>query len=255
MFSVIAKIEPHDSVERFEGLGVRVIQEYGAFSSPTEVVAGKYRIQARRFIISTGSSPFVPPITGLDQTPYETNETIFEMRERPEHLVIIGGGPIGMELAQAHRRLGCRVTVLEGLKALGRSQPEHAAVVLAQLKEEGIDIFEGTSAERIEATANGVIVHASDGISVEGSHLLVAVGRRANLSKLNLEAAGIETHRAGIKVNASLKTSNRRVYAIGDVIGGAQFTHVAGYHASVVLRSALFGLPAKVRSDHIPSTT
>lgn len=256
VFSVIAKIEPHDSVARFEGLGVRVIQEYGEFISSNEMAAGPYRIKARRFIIATGSSPFVPPIPGWDDTPYETNETIFEMRQRPNHLVIIGGGPIGMEMAQAHRRLGCQVTVLEGLKALGRSHPEHAAIVLEQMKEEGIVIHEDVSAERIESTeSGGVRVHASGELIIEGSHLLMAVGRKPNIGKLNLESANIETHRTGIKVDSSLKTTNRRVYAIGDVIGGAQFTHVAGYHASVVLKSALFGLPSKVRHDHIPSAT
>ena len=255
VFSVIAQIEPHDSVERFEGLGVRVIQEYGTFVSPGEVAAGEHRVRARRFIIATGSSPFVPPIPGLEQVPFETNETVFEMRGRPEHLLIIGGGPIGMELAQAHRRLGCQVTVLEGLKALGRSHPEHAAVVLAQLRGEGVAIHEGAVADRIEGNAGAVTVHASGGLTVTGTHLLVAVGRQANTDRLNLDAAGIKTHRAGIVVNSSLKTSNRKVYAIGDVTGGAQFTHVAGYHASVVLKSALFGLPSKVRHDHIPSAT
>lgn len=255
VFSVISKIEPHDSVERFESLGVRVIQEYGSFVSSNEVAAGKERIKARRFIIATGSSPFVPPIPGLDQVPHDTNETIFELRDRPNHLIIIGGGPIGMEMAQAHVRLGCSVTVLEGLKALGRSNQEHAALVIDQIKREGVVIYEETAAEKVEGESGSIKVHASGGLTVEGTHLLVAVGRKANTSKLNLDAAGIETHRTGIKVDDSLKTTNRRVYAIGDVIGGAQFTHVAGYHASVVLKSALFGLPSKVRQDHIPSST
>ncbi len=255
VLSVIAKIAPHDSVERFEGLGVRVVQEYGAFVSPGEVVAGDHRIKARRFIIATGSSPFVPPIPGLETTPFETNETIFEMRDRPEHLVVIGGGPIGLEMAQAHRRLGCRVTVLEGLKALSRSHPEHAAVVLAQLRQEGIVIHEGASVERIEGGGGTVTARASGGLTVDGTNLLVAVGRKPNIDRLNLAAAGIEAGRAGIKVDSSLKTANRRVYAIGDAAGGPQFTHAAGYHASVVLKSALFGLPSKVRADHMPSAT
>ncbi len=255
VFSVIGKIEPHDSVERFEGLGVKVIQEYGTFLSPTEVQAGDVRIRARRFVVATGSSPFVPPIPGLENVPHETNETIFELRERPQHLLVIGGGPIGMEMAQAHRRLGCEVTVLEGLKALGRSHPEHAAVVIEQLRGEGIRIFEGALAERIEGEKGAITIKTADGMSIEGSDLLVAVGRKPNVDRLNLPAAGIETTRTGIKVNRSLKTSNSRVYAIGDVVGGAQFTHVAGYHAGVVVQSALFGLPAKARDNHIPSAT
>ncbi len=252
---VIATIAPHDSVARFEGLGVRVIEEFGAFVGPGEVEAGDTRITARRIVIATGSSPFVPPIPGLDSVPYETNETIFELRERPRHLLVIGGGPIGMEMAQAHRRLGCDVTVIEGMKALGRDDPEAAAVVLDSLRNEGIDIAEDAMAAQIRGTAGALEVECRDGRIFSGSHLLVAVGRKPNLDRLNLELAGIETTKTGIKVDGALKTSNRRVYAIGDVTGGAQFTHVAGYHAGIVIRSALFGLPAKAREDHVPYAT
>ena len=252
---VIATIAPHDSVARFEGLGVRVIEEFGAFVGPGEVEAGDTRITARRIVIATGSSPFVPPIPGLDSVPYETNETIFELRERPRHLLVIGGGPIGMEMAQAHRRLGCDVTVIEGMKALGRDDPEAAAVVLDSLRDEGIDIAEDAMAAQIRGTAGALEVECRDGRIFSGSHLLVAVGRKPNLDRLNLELAGIETTKTGIKVDGALKTSNRRVYAIGDVTGGAQFTHVAGYHAGIVIRSALFGLPAKAREDHVPYAT
>ncbi len=255
VFSVIAQIAPHDSIERFEGLGVHVISHYGEFVSPREVIAGDHRISARRFIIATGSSPLVPPIPGLSDVPYETNETIFELREKPEHLVIIGGGPIGMELAQAHRRLGCLVTVIEGIKALGRSHPEHADIVLQQLRDEGVVIHEGVAAARVEGDSGSVTVHGAEGLTVTGTKLLVAVGRKPNIDKLNLGVAGIETSGPAITVDESLKTTNRRVYAIGDVTGGFQFTHVAGYHASVVLKSALFGLKSKVRHDHIPSAT
>jgi pyruvate/2-oxoglutarate dehydrogenase complex dihydrolipoamide dehydrogenase (E3) component len=252
---VIAQIEPNDSVERFEGLGVRVISEYGQYLGANEVQAGEHVIEARRIVIATGSSPFVPPIPGLDSVPYETNETLFELREKPEHLLIVGGGPIGMEMAQAHLRLGSKVTVIEGEKALGRDDPEMAAFVLDQLREEGLVIEEGALAAQISGEAGAIRVEAKDGRVFEGSHLLMAVGRKPNIDRLNLEVAGIETTRAGIKVDQSLKTSNRRVYAIGDVTGGKQFTHVAGYHAGVIIRSALFGLPAKERKDHIPHAT
>ena len=255
VFSVIAAIEPHDSVERFQSLGVNVIQEYGAFVSPQTVMAGNCEVKARRFVIATGSSPLVPPIPGLDSVPHETNETIFELRERPDHLVIIGGGPIGMEMAQAHRRLGCEVTVIEGLIALGRSYRAHAEVVLDRVRAEGVKILESASAKQINGEAGRIEVVTDTGEEISGTHLLVAVGRRPNIEKLNIEAAGIERTRAGIKVDRSLRTTNRRVYAIGDVAGGAQFTHVAGYHAGVVIKSALFALPSKVRTDHIPSCT
>ncbi len=255
VFSVIAKIEPHDSVERFESLGVIVIAEFGSFISPTELQAGDTVIKARRFVVATGSSPLVPPIPGIEDVPYDTNETIFEMRERPDHLIVIGGGSIGMEMAQAHNRLGCKVTVLEALKALGRSLPEHAAVVLEQVRGEGVEIFEDTAAREVRSVNGSIEISTSDGNTVVGSALLVAVGRKPNIEKLNLGAAGIRHARTGIEVDQSLKTSNRRVYAIGDVSGGPQFTHVAGYHSGVVIKSALFGLPSKARVDHIPSAT
>ncbi len=252
---VIATIEPVDSQERFEGLGVRVIREFGTFVSPTEVEAGDKRIVARRIVIATGSSPFVPPIPGLENVPYETNETVFELREQPEHLLIIGGGPIGMEMAQAHVRLGSKVTVIEGDKALGKDDPDAAAVVLDHLRAEGVAIEENAMAEKIEGKAGDITVITQDGRKVRGTHLLMAVGRKTNTDKLNLKAAGIETTRGGIKTDASLRTTNRRVYAIGDVAGGLQFTHVAGYHAGVIIRSMLFGLPSKAKSTHIPWAT
>ncbi len=197
----------------------------------------------------------MPPIPGLDQVDYLTNETLFELTETPEHLLIIGGGPIGMEMAQAHVRLGVKVTVIEGAKALGRDDPEMAAIVLERLRGEGVEIAEDALAKMVTQKDGVITVETQDGRSFGGSHLLVAVGRKANMGRLNLEAAGIETHKTGITVDASLKTSNKKVYAIGDVAGGAQFTHVAGYQAGVIIRSMLFGLPAKARTDHIPYAT
>ncbi|KUJ85237.1 dihydrolipoamide dehydrogenase [Ruegeria marisrubri] len=252
---VIAQIAPMDSQERFEGFGVRVIRAYGNFISPTEVQAGEYVISARRIVIATGSSPLVPPIPGLDAVPYLTNETIFDLREKPDHLLIIGGGPIGMEMAQAHVRLGCKVTVIEGMKALGQDDPEAAGIVLQTLRDEGVEIVEGDMVSEIRGRDGAVEVLAQSGAAYAGTHLLLAVGRKSNTDRLNLDLAGIETTRTGIKVDASLRTTNRRVYAIGDVAGGLQFTHVAGYHAGVIIRSALFGLPSKAKTAHIPWAT
>lgn len=251
---VIETIAPVDSQERFEGLGVRVIREFGRFVSETEVEAGPYQITARRIVVATGSSPFVPPIPGLDGVPYLTNESLWELRERPDHLLIIGGGPIGMEMAQAHRRLGSKVTVLEGDRALGKEDPEAAAVVLDQLRAEGVEIVEGAQVESV-SPEGGVTVTVKGGQTYNGSHLLVAVGRRTNMAGLDLDKAGIETTKTGLKVDDSLKTTNRRVYAIGDAAGGMQFTHLAGYHAGIVVRSAVLGLPAKAKTAHIPRTT
>ena len=252
---VIAQIAPTDSVERFEGLGVRVIREYGAFISPRKVQAGDHVITARRVILATGSSPLVPPIPGLDSVPFETNETIFALREKPDHLLIIGGGPIGMEMAQAHRRLGSEVTVIEGATVLGQDDPETTQVIRDQFAAEGIALEEGAMAAEIRGKAGAIEVEAKDGRVFAGTHLLMAVGRRANTDRLNLETAGIQTTKRGIKVDASMRTTNRRVYAIGDVAGGMQFTHMAGYHAGLIIRQALLGLPAKERTDHVPWCT
>ncbi|PWR02026.1 dihydrolipoamide dehydrogenase [Meridianimarinicoccus roseus] len=250
----IATIAPHDSQERFEGFGIRVIRDWARFTSPREVVAGDATVRARRFVIATGSGPFVPSIPGLTDVPYHTNETIFALRERPEHLIVIGGGPIGMEMAQAHKRLGCKVTVIEAQKAMGKDDPELAAILLDRLRGEGIEVLEETAAERVDAEGDRITVHTSGG-AVSGTHLLVAVGRRVNLDRLELDAAGVAHTPKGVTVDAGLRSSNRRIYAIGDAAGGMQFTHVAGYHAGVVIRSILFGLPAKARTDHIPWVT
>mgnify|MGYP000636898661 CR=1 FL=1 len=252
---VIAGIAPHDSVERFEALGVRVIPEYGRFIAWDTVDAGATRITARRIVLAPGSRPFVPPIPGLDEVPHYTNETIFELRERPEHLLIIGGGPIGMEMAQAHARLGSRVTVLEGMRALGNDDPDLTAVALRRLRAEGIEIHEQAMAGKVTQSDDQITVHTKDGPAHTGSHLLIAVGRRANTESLDLGRAGIETTETGIKVDSRLRTTNRRVYAIGDAAGGLQFTHVANYHAGIVIRSALFGLPARAKTAHLPRVT
>lgn len=252
---VIETIAPMDSQDRFEGFGVNVIRAFGRFISPTELQAGDTVITARRFVIATGSSPMVPPIPGLDRVPFVTNESLFDLQEQPKHLLIIGGGPIGMEMAQAHHRLGSKVTVIEGQKALGNEDPELAAIALARLCAEGIEIVEGALVAQVRGEKGAIELETSDGQVFKGSHLLLAVGRSPNIERLNLEAAGIEVDRRGVKVGPDLRSSNKKVYAVGDVAGQLQFTHVAGYHAGVVIRSMLFGLPSKSRQDHIPWAT
>lgn len=256
---VIAAIAPNDSVERFSGLGVKVISEKGRFADAKTVVAGKYEIKARRFVVATGSSAFVPPIPGLENINYWTNETLFDNKEAPEHLIVIGGGPIGMEMAQAHRRLGAKVTVIEMQKALGKDDPELTEVALAEIRKEGVDIREGTKVVRVEpGQGSGVdIVTEVGGVEeiISGSHLLIAAGRAPNVKGLDLEKAKIEFSRTGIRVNKKLRTTNKRVYAIGDVAGGLQFTHVAGYHAGLVIRSILFRMGAKENRIILPWVT
>ena len=251
---VIETIEPVDSQERFEGFGVRVIREFGRFISPTEVQAGETIITARRIVIATGSGPFVPPIPGVEDVTYYTNENIFDLRDKPDHLIIIGGGPSGMEMAQAHIRLGSKVTVIEGARAMGKDDPEAAAVVLDSLRAEGVEIIEEAQAEEI-SEADGVISVKTPKGTFSGSHLLMAVGRKVNIDNLDLDTANVAHDRA-VKVGADLRSvTNKKVYAVGDAAGGLQFTHVAGYHAGVVIRSMLFGLPSKQRTDHIPWVT
>ncbi|MBK5932490.1 pyruvate/2-oxoglutarate dehydrogenase complex dihydrolipoamide dehydrogenase (E3) component [Rhodovulum imhoffii] len=248
---IIAAIAPHDSVERFEGLGVRVIRAWGRFAGPRMLEAGGNTIRARRFVIATGSGPVVPPIPGLENVPYLTNETLFDLRERPEHLLVIGAGPIGLEMAQAHARLGSRVTVIEGARALSREDPEAVAPVLDRLRTEGVDLREKTPVTAVSGQAGAITVETGAG-PVTGTHLLLAVGRKPVLERLNLPAAGVETTPAGVKVGDDLRSTNRRIYAIGDAAGRAQFTHAAGYHAAVVIRPILFGLPARARATQVP---
>lgn len=255
---VIASIAPHDSQERFEGLGATVIRAAGRFTGPREVEAGDFRIRAKRFVVATGSSAAIPPVPGLDGVPYLTNETVFENDVRPEHLLVLGGGPIGSELSQAHRRLGSEVTVVEMGRLLGRDDPELTDVVKARFREEGIQVLEGTAAKAVRAADGGVVLTVEDRQGereIRGSHVLVAAGRRANLDGLGLEEAGIRRDRRGIEVDAGLRTSNRRVYAVGDAIGRLQFTHMAGYHAGIVIRRALFRLPARMSEAAAPWVT
>jgi pyruvate/2-oxoglutarate dehydrogenase complex dihydrolipoamide dehydrogenase (E3) component len=255
---VIAAIAPNDSKERFTGLGVQVIEGAARFTDSRSVAVGdKFEIRARRFVIATGSSPAIPPIPGLAEAPYLTNETIFDLKQCPEHLIIIGAGAVGLELAQAHRGLGAKVTVLEAAAPLAADDPECTAIVLDRLAREGVVIRSGVKVARIGHADDKiqVIIETSQGEEpIEGSNLLIATGRRANVDGLELENAGIKYDRAGVAVDRGLKTSNSHVYAIGDVAGG-HFTHAANEHAGIVIRNALFRLRARVNNELIPRVT
>ncbi|MEM9443622.1 MAG: FAD-dependent oxidoreductase, partial [Pseudomonadota bacterium] len=255
---VIGAIAPHDSVERFEGLGVTVLQERARFRSGDEVEAGATLVKARRIAVATGSTAFIPPIPGLSEVSFYTNETIFDNQVAPSHLIVIGGGPIGSELAQAHRRLGAQVTIVDMGPILPKDDPEMAALVRAQLETDGVHLKEHVKVQKVESSGNGiaVTVETADGTErIEGSDILVATGRAVNVEGLNLEAAGVDYDRRGIKVDARLRSTNRKIFALGDVAGGYQFTHVAGYHAGIVIQNALFRLPAKVNYQALPWVT
>ncbi|MEW5421316.1 FAD-dependent oxidoreductase [Amorphus sp. 3PC139-8] len=255
---VIAAIAPHDSVERFEGLGVTVLRDHARFLDDRTLKAGDTLIRPRRFVLATGSRPAVPPIPGLDGVPFLTNETVFDLATCPGHLLVVGGGPIGVELAQAYRRLGAEVTLIERSTLLARDDPFLVAPVREALVADGVRLLEQTGIERVEGNA-GAIAATVTGLAgretIRGTHLLVAAGRAPVVDGLDLEKAGIAHSPAGIETDRGLRTSNRRVYAIGDCVGGPQFTHVAGYHAGLVVRSILFRLPVRVDYSHLPRVT
>jgi pyruvate/2-oxoglutarate dehydrogenase complex dihydrolipoamide dehydrogenase (E3) component len=244
----IARAAPNASAERLAGLGIRVIAAAARFVDTSTVTAGDFRITARRFVIATGSSPLIPPIPGLAEVPYFTNESIFDNADPLPHLIVIGAGTTGLELAQAYRRLGSRVTMLDVAQALGDEDAELAVVLLTKLYNEGISIREGVRIAHVSGERGRIVVEIEtpDGReSIEGSDLLVAAGRKPNVADLGLEAAGVKVVSGGILVNSGLRTRNRRVYAIGDAAGGTQTSHAAGDHAEVVLRRALFRLRSK----------
>jgi pyruvate/2-oxoglutarate dehydrogenase complex dihydrolipoamide dehydrogenase (E3) component len=252
---VIQRLAPNDSVERFERLGVHVINAEACFVDDRTVRAGDALIRPRRFVIATGSAPVVPPIPGLDGVPFFTNETVFANRTAPSHLVVIGGGPVGIELAQAHRALGAAVTVIDAGSLLPHDDPELVALLARRLAEDGIALRPSVGVARIEREGTGIAVILASGERIAGSHLLVAAGRRPNLAALDLPAAGIEANAKGIVVDRRLRTTNRRAFAIGDAAGGPQFTHIALYHAGIVIRNALFRLPARVDYRALPWVT
>jgi pyruvate/2-oxoglutarate dehydrogenase complex dihydrolipoamide dehydrogenase (E3) component len=260
--SVINAIAPNDSRDRFTGLGVRVIEGEARFRDTRTVVVGgdpdiKFEIKARRFVIATGSSPAVPTISGLENVPYLTNENVFDTRERPKHLIVIGGGPIGLELAQAFRRLGSEVTVLEVAQPLGREDPECASTVLDALAREGITVRSSVKVERVRQLRQRleVVLAGATEETIQGTDLLIAAGRQPNVAGLDLDAARVKHGMQGIVVNKRFGTTNKRIYAIGDVIGTPQFTHLANHQAGLLIRHLLFRLPIRLNMDEIPRVT
>lgn len=237
--SVISTIQPHDSPERFESLGVEVIFGSGEFIDRQTFKVNGRSLKARAFVISTGSRAAIPPIPGLKEAGYLTNEEVFSITQLPKSMAVIGGGPIGCELGQAFSRLGSQVTIIaSGDRLLPKEDPEAVAVVHKQFESEGIRVLLQTKAERVKIADGKKYVWAAGKIAVD--EILVAAGRQPNVESLNLDAAGVKLGKLGIEVNKKLQTTNPRIYACGDVIGGYQFTHVAGYQANVVLKNALF---------------
>lgn len=248
----IEAIAPIDSQERFEGLGVTVIREHARFSGPRTVESDSVSVTARKTVIAAGSRARIPPIPGLEAAAWLTNETVFGLTEQPDHLVILGGGPIGLELGQAFRRLGSKVTVVESHRCLSKEDEDLAAVVLDQARADGVVLREGASVARVEP---GPALVLEGGERIEGSHLLVATGRAPSTEGLNLEAAGIAYDAHGIRTDKQLRTTNRRVFAVGDITGRPAFTHVAGAHAGLFVRRALFASPVNAEAMVVPRVT
>ncbi len=258
--SVIKSIEPNDSPERFRSLGVEVIFGEGRFSDPRIFSVNQRRITARNFVIASGSRPALPPLPGLEQIPYLTNETVFSLRENVPSLMVLGAGPIGVEMAQAFCRLGSQVQVVDlAPQILPLEDADLAQVVAQRLSDEGIRFHLGVTPQRIEGQSGNLklILKEKTGseITLQATHVLVATGRKANVENIGLEAAGVEFHNGMIATDARLRTGNPRIYACGDVTTPYRFTHVAEHQAGIVLRNALFHLPAKIETRCVPWCT
>lgn len=256
--SVVAAATLNSAPERFGAFGVRVVQAAARFVDKSTVAAGDLRIKARRFVIATGSSPDIPDIPGLDTVPFLTNDTLFDTVRRMDRLVILGGNARALELAQAFRRLGSAVTVLDEAPALGDEDPELAAIALRGLRDEGIDVRGDVTIERVAPAPGGVrltVTSSGAGGVLDASHLLICTGRRPNIAELNLVSAGIKAGPRGISVDKRLRTSNRRVYAIGDAAGGQLQADKADYQAGIFLKRALFRLRVAPDPTRVPRVT
>lgn len=255
----IQAIALHDSSERFRAMGVEVIFGEGHFVDAGTFVVDGRRITARRFVLATGSRPMVPDIDGLDGVPYLTNENVFDLREPVPHLAIIGGGPIALELAQAFVRLGSDVSVVvRGERALRKEDLDLARVVCDQLEREGVHFYFNAIARRLSGEANDLllILQTLEGEqTLRASHLLIATGRQGNVDGLNLAAAGVEVEDSYVRTDNRLRTTQKHIYACGDITNRYQFTHSAEYQAGIVLRNALFHWPAKVGTQAVPWAT
>lgn len=256
--NVITHIAIHDSVERFQSLGVTVIQQDAYFIDDKTIQAGAERFEGKYIVIATGSIPLIPPIPGLQNCSYLTNETIFDLPELPKHLLVIGGGPIGCELAQAFAMLGSKVSLIEAGEILRNDDREAVAIVRRNLEQTNISLYEHSEVVQVNKGDDGILVqtkHKNAPVEIKVTHILVATGRKAAIDSLQCARAGINTNEKGIILDERLRTSNKRVFVIGDAAGKLQFTHVANYHAGIVLRNIAFKIPANIHKQVIPWVT
>ena len=253
--ATIASIAPHDSQERFESMGIEVIRAPARFLDGRTVSLGNRRLTAPRIVIATGSHPAIPSIPGLAAVPYLTNETLFRLEALPDHLLVLGGGAMGCEMAQAFRRLGSRVTIIESGRPLSRDDPDAAEIVVARLVDEGVAVIADAEVTRVEWAKPDITVTTTDGRRLSGSHLLVATGRGVDVDDLDVGAAGVRIEPDGITVDSRRRTSNKRIFAIGDCRAGPRFTHVAGYEGSLVALQLATGWPTAVDWRALPRVT
>jgi pyruvate/2-oxoglutarate dehydrogenase complex dihydrolipoamide dehydrogenase (E3) component len=252
--NAIDNIQKHDSRERFEALGCEVITGEARFTAPSQIEVAGENINAKRFVIATGSSVFIPPIKGLAQTDFLTNEHMFSLPALPKSMIVLGGGPVGVEMAQAYSRLGTKVTIVELASRLVSRMDEAASRILADaLQMEGVSIYLNTEVVEVAEKNNLKQVVLKDGTTLQSEVLLVAIGRRPVVDSLNLEAAKVAYNSTGIKVNRKMQTSNKRIFACGDVTGEMLLTHVAELQAGIVIANMVFKLPKKISYDVIPS--
>lgn len=255
--SVIDQIQPHDDPERFESYGAEVLFGHASFTDTHTVEVNGQAIQGRRFVICSGSSPFIPPIPGLDEVPYLSNENVFSLRKLPSRLAVLGGGAIGVEMAQAFARFGSKVTIIERLPhLLHKEDSDVVDALVGQLKKEGIEILTSTSAEHVSKSGDEYLVRCDrengTSINLAADELLVAVGRHPNVDSMGLDVAGVEYSNRGIEVDRRLRTSAKHIFACGDVTGHYQFTHMAEYQAGIVISNAVFRYPKKTNYRVVP---
>ena len=253
---VIDHIQQHDDPDRFRSYGCEVLFGTATFTDPYTVEVDGQPLRSRRFVIATGSRPAVPPITGLADVDYLTNESLFNLRELPRQLVVLGGGPIGVEMAQAFARLGSVVSLVERLpELLPHEDPEIATLLRQRLVSEGIRVLTATEVQRVYTEGEQVHVECSGGHHFRADKLLVATGRQANVERLGLKAAGVDHTARGVTVDRRLRTSRKHIFACGDVCGPYQFTHMAEYQAGVVISNAVFRFPKKTDYRVVPRVT
>jgi pyruvate/2-oxoglutarate dehydrogenase complex dihydrolipoamide dehydrogenase (E3) component len=251
--NVINTIQHHDSHERFRELGCDLYQGSARFLSASSIQAGDIEIRSKRFVIATGSSAWVPELKGIDSVSYLTNEDMFSLKSLPEHLLVMGAGPVGVEMAQAYSHLGSRVTLIEQAeRILPHFDPDISGILKQQFLSDEVSIVHGTVAG-VRQQGDIRAVTLDDGREIRGDQLLVAVGRRPVINDLGLDKAGVEYSAKGVKVNARMQTSNRRIYACGDVTGQMPFTHVAEQQAGVVIANTCFRIPKRMDYRVIPA--